>query len=99
MHQSEARERGEQQQRLDVLPAWREVPIYDARERAALALAEALTLVAGHPLPESVWHDASAAFTPAELSALVFAIASINSWNRLSIASGATPPNRVEVKA
>ena len=94
MHQHDARGRGEKQQRLDLLPAWREAGVYDARERAALGLAESLTLIAGRGLSEAAWEEAHKAFTPAELSALVFAIASINSWNRLAIASGAQPPAR-----
>jgi len=96
MHQHDARSRGESQQRLDLLPAWREAPGFDARERAALALAEALTLVAGHGLEPEIWNEAARLFESRELSALVFAIASINSWNRLSIASGATPALREE---
>lgn len=96
MHQRDARAKGERAQRLDLLAAWREAPGYDARERAALALAEALTLLAGHPLPEDVWHAAAAVFPPDRLAALVFAIASINAWNRLAIASGASPAPREE---
>ena len=94
MHQSDARSRGERSQRLDLLAAWREAPVYDARERAALGLAEALTLVAGRGLPDDVWHSAARAFEPHQLAALVFAIASINGWNRLAIAAGATPALR-----
>jgi AhpD family alkylhydroperoxidase len=96
MHQHDARSRGESQQRLDLLPAWREAPGFDARERAALALAEALTLVAGRGLEHEIWNEAARALEPRELSALVFAIASINSWNRLCIAAGALPPLREE---
>jgi AhpD family alkylhydroperoxidase len=97
MHQHDARGRGESQQRLDLLPAWREAPgFFDARERAAFALAEALTLVAGRELESEIWNEAARLFEPRELAALVFAIASINSWNRISIASGATPPLRQE---
>ena len=96
MHQRDARQKGERPQRLDLLAAWREAPCYDARERAALGLAEALTLVAGRPLPEDVWHAAAAVFPKPELAALVFAIASINAWNRLAIASGASPALREE---
>lgn len=96
MHQQDARAKGERQQRLDLIAAWREAPCYDARERAALGLAEALTLVAGRPLPEEVWKEASSAFEAQQLAGLVFAIASINSWNRLCIASGALPLLREE---
>jgi len=92
MHQRAARKKGERQQRLDLIASWRDAPGYDARERAALALAESLTLVAGRGLPEEVWREAASFFEPHELAALVFAVAAINSWNRLSIASGATPP-------
>jgi AhpD family alkylhydroperoxidase len=100
MHQHDARSRGESQQRLDLLPAWHEAPgFFDARERAAFALAEALTLVAGRALEPEIWDEAARHFEPRELAALVFAIASINSWNRLSIASGATPPPREEHRA
>jgi AhpD family alkylhydroperoxidase len=94
MHQRDARAKGERAQRLDLLPAWREAPGYDARERAALALTEALTLVAVRGFAEDVWHEAANVFQPPQLAALVFAIASINAWNRLSIAAGATPPLR-----
>jgi len=96
MHQHDARSRGESQQRLDLLPAWREAPGFDDRERAALALAEALTLVAGRGLEPEIWNEAAQRFEPRELSALVFAIASINAWNRLSIASGTLPAVREE---
>ena len=99
MHQRDARSRGESQQRLDLLPAWREAPFFEERERAALALAEALTLVAGRGLDEDIWREAARLFESRELSALVFAIASINSWNRLCIASGAIPPMREESAA
>ena len=99
MHQHDARGNGEKQQRLDVLAAWREVPLYSERERAALGLAEALTLVASHHFAESAWEEARKVFQPAELSALAFAIASINGWNRLSIASGAQPPKRDEAES
>jgi AhpD family alkylhydroperoxidase len=99
MHQRDARSRGESQQRLDLLPAWREAPFFEERERAALALAEALTLVAGRGLDEDIWREAARLFESRELSGLVFAIASINSWNRLCIASGAIPPMREESAA
>ena len=91
MHQRDARAAGERQERLDVLAAWHEAPGFDPRERAALALAEALTLVAGRGLPEDAWSEAARVFEPCELAALVFAVTAINAWNRLAIASGMTP--------
>jgi alkylhydroperoxidase family enzyme len=99
MHQRDARRAGERQQRLDVLAAWREAPFYDARERAALALAEALTRLAGNAFPEEDWAAAARAFEPRALAALCFAIAAINAWNRLSIASGLAPAPRGDAVA
>jgi AhpD family alkylhydroperoxidase len=99
MHQRAARTHGETAQRLDLVAGWRDAPCYDARERAAFALAEALTLVAGRGLPEEVWQDAARVLDPRELSALCFAVAAINAWNRLCVASGATPALRAEPAA
>jgi AhpD family alkylhydroperoxidase len=96
MHQSSARRHGESAQRIDLIAGWRDAPCYDARERAAFALAEALTLVAGRGMPEAVWEEAARELEPKELAALCFAIAAINGWNRLCVASGATPPLREE---
>jgi AhpD family alkylhydroperoxidase len=85
LHAKEARAAGESQQRFDVLSAWREVPLYSERERAALALAESITLVADTHVPDDVVDAAGAHFTPEELAHLVFHIVTINAWNRLAI--------------
>ncbi|MCX7631231.1 MAG: carboxymuconolactone decarboxylase family protein [Geminicoccaceae bacterium] len=93
-HAEAARAAGERQQRLDVLAAWRDAPFFDERERAALALAEALTRVADGGVPEPVWSDARRHFEDRALAELLFAIATINAWNRLSIAVAAEAPAR-----
>jgi AhpD family alkylhydroperoxidase len=87
MHAKEARAEGESQQRLDVLPAWRETPLFTARERAALALAEAITLVADGHVPDEVVDEARLQFSDDELARLVMAITVINGWNRIAITS------------
>jgi len=94
MHAEDARAAGETQQRLDVVAGWREAPFFDARERAALALAEALTTIERGHVPEAVLEQASAHFDDEELAQLLFAIAVINSWNRLMLASRTPPPAR-----
>ncbi|HEX6569235.1 MAG TPA: carboxymuconolactone decarboxylase family protein [Acidimicrobiales bacterium] len=85
MHAKDARSAGESQQRLDVLSAWREVPLFTELERAALGLTEAITLVAGTHVPDEVVDAARAHFTPEELAQLVFHVVTINAWNRIAI--------------
>jgi AhpD family alkylhydroperoxidase len=87
MHWKDARARGEAEERLYMLAAWRESALYDAREQAALALCEAITLIADGQVPDEVWERASAQFDEHELSQLVFEITAINAWNRLMITS------------
>jgi AhpD family alkylhydroperoxidase len=87
MHWRDARAHGESEQRLYSLAAWRETGFYTGRERAALALTEAVTLVTQGHVPDAVWQEASAHFSPDELTQLLFAIAAINAWNRLAIAT------------
>ena len=91
MHSKDARALGETEQRLYELNAWRETPFYSARERAALAWTEALTLVAETHVPDSVYEEARKEFNEKELVDLTHAVAAINSWNRLAIAMRAVP--------
>jgi AhpD family alkylhydroperoxidase len=92
MHWQDARAAGESEERLYLLNAWRESPgVYSDRERAALDLCEAITLVADTHVPDDVWERAAAEFASDELAQLVFAIASINTWNRLLIAARQEP--------
>lgn len=89
MHAKDARAAGESEQRLYGLSAWRETGFFTERERAALALTEAVTLVADTHVPQTVLEDAAVQFSPEELSRLVFAVIEINAWNRLAITTGA----------
>jgi AhpD family alkylhydroperoxidase len=92
MHSKDARAAGETEARLYLLNAWRESPLYSARERAALAWCEALTLVAQTHAPDADYDALAAEFTPAEQVKLTMAIAAINSWNRLAIGMRAVHP-------
>lgn len=85
MHSQEARDDGEHQVRLDVLPAWREAPCFSTQERAALAWAEALTLVSQQAVSDEDYQNALAAFGEQGLIDLTAIIVQINSWNRVSV--------------
>ncbi|PBC78411.1 AhpD family alkylhydroperoxidase [Streptomyces sp. TLI_235] len=91
MHTTDARKGGEQEHRLATLPAWREAPWYTARERAALALTEAVTLVNQGHVPDAVYDEAAKQFEQQELAQLIALIIAINSWNRIAIASRLSP--------
>jgi AhpD family alkylhydroperoxidase len=85
MHSKDARARGETEQRLHVLSAWREAPFYSERERAALAWCEALTLLPQTGAPDDVYAELERAFEPDEIVALTLAIVAINGWNRFAV--------------
>ncbi len=85
MHSKDARRNGETEQRLYLLNAWRDSPLYTDRERAALAWTEALTLVAETHAPDAVYDQVRAQFGEAELVNLTTLIGLINLWNRLMI--------------
>jgi AhpD family alkylhydroperoxidase len=85
MHSKDARSEGETEQRLYALDAWRETPFYSARERAALAWTESLTLIAKTHAPDDVYNEARAQFSESELTDLTLAIVAINGWNRIAI--------------
>jgi AhpD family alkylhydroperoxidase len=99
MHWKDLRAAGEEEQRLYSLDAWRECPYYTERERAALAWTEAVTLVAGGHVPDSVYEETRPHFDEKELADLTLAVAAINAWNRLSIASRAVPGTYQPAKA
>ena len=92
MHSHDARTAGETEQRLHVLPAWRETTLYTPRERAALAWTEALTLIAQSHAPDDVYEEARAQFSDKELTDLTLLIGAINVWNRLAIGFHMTFP-------
>jgi AhpD family alkylhydroperoxidase len=92
MHTKDARATGETEQRIYALPAWRETPFFTARERAALALTESVTLMPQTHVPEADFAVAAAQFTPAELGALVSLIVTINAWNAIGVTTRAWLP-------
>lgn len=77
-HTKEARARGESEQRLYLLQAWRGAPLYSDRERSALLWTEALTLVAGGPVPDADYDEARQVFTDDELACLTVAVVAVN---------------------
>lgn len=86
IHTRIARQEGETDRRLAVLAGWRDAEgVFDERERAALALTDALTRIGPEGVPEEVRLDVEAVFSDAEIAALVFTIAAINAWNRMGI--------------
>jgi AhpD family alkylhydroperoxidase len=100
MHTKDARARGETEQRLYLLDAWREAPFYSERERAALAWTEALTLITDGHVPDEVYEAARAQFSEEELVNLSVAIVAINGANRLNIAFRTVPGSyRAKVRA
>lgn len=90
MHTIDAVADGESHQRLHALAAWRETPFFTARERAALALTEAITVLGGG-VSDEVFDAAADEFSEAEMVALTWAAAMINTWNRVAITARATP--------
>jgi AhpD family alkylhydroperoxidase len=98
MHHKDARAGGETDQRLALLSVWREVDVFTDRERAALALTEAVTLIADAHVPAAIEEAARAEFDEATYANLVFAIAVINAWNRIAI-TGHTPAGRYQPRA
>ena len=95
MHTDEARHLGENDERMHLLNAWREAPVFTERERAALAWVEAVTLVAEDHVPDDVYQQVRGYFSEKELVDLTAAAVAINAWNRVAIAFRATPPLKV----
>jgi AhpD family alkylhydroperoxidase len=85
MHTKDAVAIGEDPQRLHLVAVWREAPGFSARERAALAWTEALTLLPEAGAPDDIYDEVARHFTPAEHVALTLAIVAINGWNRLAV--------------
>lgn len=91
MHAFDALEAGEDQQRLFLISAWREVPhLYTEPERAALALTEEATRLGEHGVSDETWDAAAGQFTETELANLIAAIATINAWNRFGVSTRMT---------
>jgi AhpD family alkylhydroperoxidase len=96
MHTQDARKRGETEQRLYLLNAWREAPIYTDRERAALAWTEAVTLISETHAPDDIYDEVRKHFSEKETVNLTTLIGTINVWNRLAIAFRAVPPAKTK---
>ena len=92
MHTNDARKHGESDEWMHLLNAWCEAPIYSARERAALALTEAVTLISKHHVSDQVYDEVRQHFSEKEIVDLTAAVVAINAWNRAAITFQATPP-------
>ncbi len=91
MHWKDARARGESEQRLYSLDAWRETSYYTDRKRAALAWTEAVTLIAETHVPDDLYEQVRQQFREEELVTLTLAVVAINGWNRLAISFRTEP--------
>lgn len=85
MHSKDARAKGESEQRLYVLPGWREAPFYNERERAALEWTEAVTLISQNHIDDELFNRVRKVFSPKEMMDLTLALVTINAWNRFAI--------------
>lgn len=88
LHTRDARKAGESERRIYALSAWHESPLFSERERAALALTDAITSIAHPGLLDAVYEQAAEHFDEGQLANLVLAITAINAWNRIAISSG-----------
>jgi AhpD family alkylhydroperoxidase len=88
-HPRLARRHGETDERIFAVAAWRDAPYFSEPERAALALTEFMTRLSDRPdpVPDEIWEEAARHFDEPALAALVVAIAGINVWNRLNVAT------------
>lgn len=91
MHTKDARAHGETEQRLYGLNAWRETDYYTEKERAALALTEAITEISTNPISDALYNETREHFNEKDFVDLVYAINTINSWNRIAITMRAVP--------
>jgi AhpD family alkylhydroperoxidase len=89
LHSRDLKRSGETDERLFAVAAWRDAPYFTDAERAALALTEAATRICDRsdPVPDEVWDEAAGHYDDEALAALVIAIANINVWNRLNVAT------------
>ena len=90
MHTKDARALGETEQRIYALSAWRETPFFTDRERAALAWAEANTLLP-QGVSQQLFEEVREYFSEAQLANLTLAIATINAWNRFGVSFAPVP--------
>jgi len=91
MHVKQARLQGERELRLHHVAIWRESPLFDARERAALAWTEALTQIPPTGISDNLYTEVRERFSEKELADLTFAVMAINGWNRANVAFRTVP--------
>lgn len=91
MHVKEAKIHGERELRLYHITIWRESPLFNPRERAALEWTESLTKMSEHGVPDDIYDHVREQFSEKELSDLTFSILAINAWNRIGIAFKSVP--------
>ncbi|MCZ4099584.1 carboxymuconolactone decarboxylase family protein [Streptomyces sp. SID13666] len=94
MHTHDASKLGLSEQKLHGIGAWRETPFFTARERAALALSEAVTRLGEHGVPDDVFDEAARHFDEAELARLIAMCITINAWNRVGVTTRLSPAAR-----
>jgi AhpD family alkylhydroperoxidase len=99
MHTRDARKLGESDERMQLLDAWHEAPVFSARERAALAWTETVTLISDDHVPDEIYDEARRQFSENELVDLTVAVVAINGWNRAAIAFRTTPQIASSTKA
>jgi AhpD family alkylhydroperoxidase len=101
MHARELQETGTSDERIWGVAAWRETPYFDDAERAALALAEAVTRIAdsADPVPDAIWDEVARHYDERALAALLIEIGAINVWNRLNVATQQPPAGARAVAA
>jgi AhpD family alkylhydroperoxidase len=97
MHTKDARAAGETEQRIYALPAWRETPFFTARERAALAFTESVTLLAQDHVPAQAYAVVAAEYSPEEIAALVSLLVAINAWNTVGVSTRTWIPGSYEL--
>ena len=92
MHTRDALKAGEDTRRLFAVATWREAPFFDERERAALALTDAVTKIGDQGVPDEVWDAAVRHWTEEGVANLILAIGTINLWNRIAVSTRMQPP-------
>jgi AhpD family alkylhydroperoxidase len=85
MHTKDLRAAGEKEERVALVPVWRETDLFSPRERAALALAEAMTRLADGQVADAIYEAAEKELGPKALVELALAVTTINAWNRMGI--------------
>ncbi|MED1782837.1 carboxymuconolactone decarboxylase family protein [Brevibacillus fortis] len=92
MHTQDARKLGETEQRIYLISLWRESAVYTEAERAVLALTEAVTVITANGVSEELYQQVREHFDENQYVALIMAINTINSWNRIAISTGMSAP-------